>query len=78
MLSVAVAAVESSASISYDISKITEIVDFINIKTFHLHGPWDTKVGINAPMYTGPSDLNDFERQFNVYSCLKYWIQSGK
>jgi GH18 family chitinase len=32
-------------------------LDFINVMTYDMHGPWDMVTGHNAPVFPGP--LND-------------------
>ncbi|CAO1341949.1 unnamed protein product [Diamesa tonsa] len=43
--------------------------------TYDLHGSWDGKTGINAPLYAG-SDQNE-QLNINVYACVNYWISQG-
>ena len=67
LLSAAVASVESSASLSYNIREISKYIDFINLMAYDLRGPWDAekKVGINAPLY--PSSKEDgLKKSWNV------------
>lgn len=67
LLTAAVAAVEPSASLSYDIPAISKYLDFINVMTYDLYGPWDKTTGLNAPLYSG-SGLS--EVKFNVVSIF--------
>lgn len=73
ILSIATASVEFSASKSYDVRKVCEIVDFVNLMTYDLHGSWDGKTGINAPTFCRSDD--------NPKSCVdeavKFWLRSG-
>lgn len=78
LLSAAVAAAEASASQSYDIPQVSQYLDFINVMAYDLHGSWDSSVGINAPMYAGPSDQSATERQLNVEASINYWLGQGK
>lgn len=77
LLTAAVAAAESSASISYNIPEISKYLDFINLMTYDLHGPWESKTGHNAPLYVGPHDLTPTQKQLNVNSSVSYWLQRG-
>uniref|UniRef100_T1GUD7 Chitinase n=1 Tax=Megaselia scalaris TaxID=36166 RepID=T1GUD7_MEGSC len=69
MLTIAVAAAESSASLSYNIPEISEQVDYISLMTYDLHGSWNWLTGINAPLYSTDG--------FNVDACVTYWLQQG-
>lgn len=67
ILSAAVGAAEVSASKSYIISEMSKYLHFINLMTYDLHGTWDKKTGINAPLYAGSWEHGD-ERKLNVVS----------
>lgn len=77
LLTTAVAAAQFSASQSYDIPNISKYFDFINIMAYDLHGTWDTTLGINAPLYEGPSDVTEAQKQLNVDKCVQYWLNAG-
>jgi len=55
LLSVAVGATESLASLSYKIDKVAQNVDFINLMTYDLHGTWDGVTGHHAGLYSSTS-----------------------
>lgn len=77
LLTAAVAATEASASISYNIPEIAKHLDFINVMAYDLHGPWESKTGHNAPLYVGPNDNTTNQKQLNVNSSIRYWVQQG-
>lgn len=77
LLTAAVAAAESSASISYDIPRIEKYLDQINLMTYDLHGSWDPVTGHNAPLYPGPHDVTVLQQQLNLQSCIHYWLRQG-
>ncbi|XP_055374480.1 chitinase-3-like protein 1 [Condylostylus longicornis] len=77
LLTTAVAAAEFSASQSYDIPNISKYFDLINIMAYDLHGTWDQTTGINAPLYEGPNDVTEIQKQLNVDSCVQYWLKQG-
>lgn len=74
---IAVAASEYSASISYDIPRVSANVDFINIMSYDLHGSWNNFTGIHAAMYAGPADNTPFLQQLNVFASVNYWLSQG-
>lgn len=77
LLTIAVAVVEASASLSYDIPNVAKNVDFINLMTYDLHGSWDGVTGIHAPLYAGSADYTSYQKQLNIDSVIKYWIAQG-
>jgi len=77
LLTIAVAAAESSANISYNVQSITRYVDFILLMTYDLHGPWDDSIGLNAPLYESDADQTASEKQLNVNASVHYWLRSG-
>ncbi|XP_023723097.2 acidic mammalian chitinase [Cryptotermes secundus] len=72
LLSAAVASAAASASLSYDISELGKYLDFINVMTYDLHGPWDPVTGHNAPLYAGSNDDG-----LTVDAAIQYWINQG-
>lgn len=73
LLTVAVGATSARGEISYDIPGVAANVDFINLMTYDLHGSWDSRTGINAPLYAG----SDSDQQSNADACVKYWLSHG-
>ncbi|KAL6428645.1 hypothetical protein ACFW04_007925 [Cataglyphis niger] len=76
ILSAAVAAAEPSASLSYDIPKLSKYLDFINIMAYDLHGAWEKTTGLNAPLYPRKGESGN-ELKLNVDACVQYWLKSG-
>ncbi|XP_058795563.1 chitotriosidase-1-like isoform X2 [Phymastichus coffea] len=77
ILSAAVAAAEVSASQSYIISEMSKYLHFINLMTYDMHGIWEKKTGINAPLYAGSWEKTDAERCLNVNASVHYWLENG-
>lgn len=77
LLSAAVASAEFSASKSYDIPRVSAALHFINVMTYDMHGSWDPYTGFNSPLYKGPKDVTDLQKQLNVNSSIHYWIEQG-
>ncbi|XP_076166263.1 chitinase-3-like protein 1 [Ptiloglossa arizonensis] len=76
ILSVAVAAAEQSASLSYNIAEILRHVHFINLKTYDFNGSWNKHAGINAPLYAS-SKATGAEAKLCVDSAVRYWLSQG-
>lgn len=77
LLTAAVAAAETSASISYNIPEICKYLDFINLMTYDLHGPWEATTGHHAALHAGPNDVTVTQQQLNVESCVIFWLNAG-
>lgn len=77
LLSAAVGATESSASISYDIPALGKYLDFINVMAYDLHGPWEAVTGHNAPLYPSSKDVTAQQKSLNVDAAIKYWLAQG-
>ncbi|XP_055681663.1 chitinase-3-like protein 1 [Lutzomyia longipalpis] len=76
LLTALVAPESINVEISYDVPQISKYLDFIKLKTYDLHGSWDTKIGINAPLYR-KSWEEDYASMLNIDSGVKYWLESG-
>ena len=76
ILSVAVAAAESSASKSYNIREVSQQVDFINLMAYDFNGSWNWKTGFNAPMYASSRESGE-QASLNMNSAVIYWLQQG-
>lgn len=46
--------------------------------TYDLHGPWDMRIGHNAPLYEGLADVTPLQKQLNVNASIHYWLKEGK
>ncbi|XP_015585084.1 acidic mammalian chitinase isoform X2 [Cephus cinctus] len=77
ILTASVGAVESIASQSYDIPKVSKYVDFISLMTYDLNGSWNRVVGINAPLYPASHETTAAQLQLNAEACVTYWLNNG-
>uniref|UniRef100_A0A182MJK8 chitinase n=1 Tax=Anopheles culicifacies TaxID=139723 RepID=A0A182MJK8_9DIPT len=73
----ALAASETIASIAYDIAGIVPHLDYIHLMAYDYNGAWNNFTGHNAPLFAGPSDQNDFQRMLNVDHSVNYWLSQG-
>ncbi|XP_020296290.1 chitinase-3-like protein 1 isoform X1 [Pseudomyrmex gracilis] len=76
ILSAAVAAAETSASLSYDIAAISKHLHFINVMSYDFHGAWEKETGHNAPLYARKSETGH-DLKLNVDAAVHYWLESG-
>ena len=67
-LSAAVSASKTIIDAGYDVPKIMDSLDMLNVMAYDFHGAWDPITGHNAPMYECEGDAIPF---FNVVSCSK-------
>ncbi|CAF0915702.1 unnamed protein product [Rotaria sp. Silwood1] len=60
----------------YDIEKIGNLVDYINLMTFDFYGPWDEKTGVFAPLFHQHYQV-EAESLRNVDGLVKLWLSLG-
>ncbi|KAJ6659926.1 hypothetical protein lerEdw1_018382 [Lerista edwardsae] len=65
LLTAAVAAGKQTADNAYEISKISQSLDFINLMTYDFHGSWEQVTGPVSPLYPDTDD------------AVKYWLSKG-
>nr|BAM67139.1 chitinase [Paenibacillus sp. FPU-7] len=72
--------IASGASQNYanntELSKISSILDWINIMTYDFHGSWEKQTGFNAPLYSDPRDPADATK-FYVDGAVNIYKQNG-
>ncbi|XP_068894545.1 acidic mammalian chitinase-like [Tenebrio molitor] len=62
---------------SYDVSKIAQQVDFINVMTYDFHGASEGKTGQNAPLYASSKDSKWEKDNANSAAAMKNWKNKG-
>ena len=72
LITAAVAAGQGSAGQSYEIAEISKYLDFINLMTYDLHGPWEGSVG-----HQTDSDKNLATNQLGVWNSVKFYLNNG-
>ena len=60
----------------YDVKRISQKLDFINIMTYDLRGPWDGKADHHSPISSRPSDTWAF-KALNTKDGIQKWIDLG-
>ncbi|RNA00939.1 chitotriosidase-1 precursor [Brachionus plicatilis] len=73
-LSIAVSAGQATIDISYDIEKISQYVDFINLVAYDFHESWSTNTGFHSPLYPKKDDIRN---TFNVNWAVTNLIKKG-
>lgn len=73
--------IASSVSFSYldnnELSKIAEIVDFINIMTYDFNGGWSATSGHNAPLYEDPKATAAGVHPYNIKAAINGHLSNG-
>ncbi|KAM9320181.1 acidic mammalian chitinase-like [Gastrophryne carolinensis] len=76
LITAAVSAGKGTIDNAYEIDKIGQLLDFINVMTYDFHGAWDTQTGHNSPLHKGQADYGDYQ-YFNCEYAMNYWKQKG-
>lgn len=76
VLSIATAPDKWRADEFYDIPRISQEVDFINLMTYDLRGAWDSCIGHHAQLYPHHTD-SSYRRELNVAASVTYWLSNG-
>lgn len=76
LLTAAVSAGKSTIDTAYDIPRVSQYLDFINVMAYDLHGSWEKQTGHNAPLYAR-DDEPESDKILNVDYAIKYWISKG-
>lgn len=68
---------------NYEMSKIADVVDWINLMSYDFHGPWknglDIVTGFNSALKTDPHDPEpeEIREDFNVAAAVQEFVQLG-
>ncbi|KAM9000808.1 chitinase-3-like protein 1 [Sarcophilus harrisii] len=73
LLSAALPAGRVTLDAGYDIRKISEYLDFINLMSYNFHGAWQKTVGHHSPLYRGKKD----DSYSNVRYAVNYMLLKG-
>ncbi|XP_046551772.1 uncharacterized protein LOC124261496 [Haliotis rubra] len=76
MLTAAVAAGKPNIDTAYDIPEISQILDFISVMTYDLHGSWEDHTGHNSPLYSRIDESQD-DKYLNLHWAAEYWVKMG-
>jgi GH18 family chitinase len=57
-----------------ELKEIASIVDWVNLMTYDLHGPWDTTTNFNAPLFQTSTDPSD--AALNVDAAVQTYLSS--
>ncbi|XP_056128988.1 acidic mammalian chitinase-like [Lampris incognitus] len=76
LLSAAVAGGKETIDTAYQIPKLGQALDMINVMSYDFHGSWDPMTGECSPLYKSPEDHGNFI-YFNIDYTMNYWKNQG-
>ncbi|XP_068222684.1 probable chitinase 10 isoform X2 [Palaemon carinicauda] len=76
ILSAAVSPARFRVNEGYDVPRLAQHLDFINIMTYDLRGPWDGKADHHSPIESRPTDAWAF-KSLNTKDGINYWAEKG-
>ncbi|XP_026316169.1 chitinase-3-like protein 1 [Hyposmocoma kahamanoa] len=78
LITAALSADKTSASLSYDIPAISKYLDLIHLMTYDMYGSWNTETGHNAALHKGESFENVPKNNvLTVDVAVEYWLSQG-
>ena len=77
LLSVAVSPLKNTIDSAYDIPKLNELVDIINVMAYDYRGGWDNRLGQSSPLYKRPDETDEISQTLNVNYTVNYLIEKG-
>ncbi|XP_052265552.1 chitotriosidase-1-like isoform X2 [Dreissena polymorpha] len=76
LLTAAVGAGKDKIDTAYDVPKLAQYLDMINLMTYDLHGSWETFTGHNSPLFARSNEQGN-QTYLNVDWAAKYWVSQG-
>ncbi|XP_068930706.1 chitotriosidase-1 isoform X2 [Petaurus breviceps papuanus] len=76
LLSAAVPAGRYQLDRGYEIQKISQSLDFINLMTYDFHGTWERTTGHNSPLYRRQAEKGG-AAEANIDFAVNYWLEKG-
>lgn len=74
LITAAVQARTSLIGSSYNVTKMSDLLNFINLLTFNFHGVYDGRTGQNAPLYASNADS---DKTLNSDAAVQALISAG-
>ncbi|XP_020858781.1 chitotriosidase-1 isoform X2 [Phascolarctos cinereus] len=76
LLSAAVPAGQYQVDKGYEVQKISQFLDFINLLTYDFHGTWGRTTGHNSPLYRRQAERGGATKA-NIDFAVNYWLEAG-
>jgi len=77
MVTAAVAAGKDTIDAGYEISALSNLLDYIFLMSYDLKGAWDPHTGHNSPLYALASEVGTPEANLNIDWAARYWVSNG-
>nr|XP_027225076.1 chitotriosidase-1-like [Penaeus vannamei] len=62
--------------VAYDVPELSDVVDFVMLNGYNLHGPWHTFTHHHAPLFAHPADTGA-NALLSIDYGVRYWISKG-
>ncbi|XP_055090053.1 chitotriosidase-1 isoform X2 [Symphalangus syndactylus] len=76
LLSAAVPAGRTYVDAGYEVDKIAQNLDFVNLMAYDFHGSWEKVTGHNSPLYKRQEE-SGAAASLNVDAAVQLWLQKG-
>uniref|UniRef100_A0A2K5REW8 Chitotriosidase-1 n=1 Tax=Cebus imitator TaxID=2715852 RepID=A0A2K5REW8_CEBIM len=76
LLSAAVPAGRTYVDAGYEVDKIAQNLDFVNLMAYDFHGSWEKVTGHNSPLYKRQGE-SGAAASLNVDAAVQLWLQKG-
>nr|AJF93646.1 chitinase 2 [Panonychus citri] len=76
LITASVSANKLTIDSGYDVAKLSEYLDLINVLAFDYHGGWEGKTGHHSPLFDKSADQG-IDSISNVNYTINYWIERG-
>ncbi|XP_075398262.1 chitotriosidase-1 [Tenrec ecaudatus] len=76
LLSAAVSSGRAIVDTAYEVDKIAQGLDFINLMAYDFHGSGEQSTGHNSPLYKRQGE-SGAAAELNVDFAVQYWLQKG-
>ena len=58
-----------------EVDKFQNYLDYVNLMTYDIHGPWDTYSDFNSPLYNNGDE--SYQYKISIDSSVKAWLNAG-
>ncbi|GIY73890.1 probable chitinase 10 [Caerostris darwini] len=74
ILSISVTAIKREVEAGYNVPAIAQVVHYINVMTYDMHGPWERKTGHHTQFDKKPEDEDPY---LNSKAAMELWANYG-
>lgn len=77
LLTAALPAADVNSSGSYELAKVTKILDYANVMTYDFHGAFDAYTAMNSPFLRDKADPAATDKYWNVTGTVDWYLKQG-